>query len=211
MIAVSVIRRRRLGVALVLGYLAFVALYLGSAGVHLRSPVLLQPTDLDALIPFLESSIWVYVSQFVLLPLSLYVARDDADRSHAFYSMLFATAIAACVFLIWPTQIDRPSIAMNGITGMLWRMLYVTDTPGNCFPSLHVALAAISGVALWRRGWRSLSLAWPLLIAASTLTTRQHVMVDVAGGAVLAALAWHLTPRVLTYESVTDAANIVRA
>ncbi len=72
--------------------------------------------------------------------------------------------------------------------------------PANCFPSLHVALAAIAGCALWRRGIRVVAVIWPALIAVSTLTTRQHVAWDVAGGLLLAGVVIVLTPKVFRLE-----------
>jgi membrane-associated phospholipid phosphatase len=185
---------------MLLGYLAFSAAYLGSATVDLAAPRLLQPSRLDAAIPLVDWTIWIYLTQFLLLPTAIMLARDEVDRSRTFYAMLVGTALAAIIFLAWPIQIERPTQPSTGLTGLAWSMLYFTDTPRNCFPSLHVALAALAGVALWRRGYRLPAVAWPALIVMSTLTTKQHVAWDIAGGLVLAPLAWISTPRLLRYE-----------
>jgi membrane-associated phospholipid phosphatase len=200
MMRVPLINQRRLVWALVLGYLTFCLLYLGSHALSFADPTTLQPSALDAHIPLLDNSIWIYFSQFLLLPLSLIYARDAHERSHVYYAALLATSIAALIFLIWPTQLDRPAITATGLTGTAWAMLFATDTDGNCFPSLHVALAALSGVSLWRIGWRYLAVIWPLLIALATLTTKQHIVWDTLAGLVLAVLSWALTPRLLRYE-----------
>jgi membrane-associated phospholipid phosphatase len=47
-----------------------------------------------------------------------------------------------------------------------------------------------------------MALVWPGGIALSTLTTRQHVSWDIAGGLLVAALAWYLTPRLVPYEPI---------
>ena len=186
--------------ALVLGYLAFCALYLGSHALRLTTPTLLQPSAIDARVPFVDWSIWIYLSQFVLLPVAIVCARDSDDRSRVFYASLVATVIAALVFLLWPTQLQRPAVPTAGMVGTVWALLFATDIDGNCFPSLHVALSALAGAAMWRRGWRIVAVFWPLLIALSTLTTRQHIVWDVIGGLVLAMLAWRWTPRLLRYD-----------
>ena len=186
--------------ALVSGYLVFCLLYLGSHMLRLTPATSLRPTALDELIPFVDASIWVYFSQFILLPMAVFFARDARDRSHVFYAAVLATAIAAVIFLLWPTQLERPPITANGLTGMAWDFLFATDTDGNCFPSLHGALAALSGAALWRRGWRYLAVTWPLLIALATLTTKQHIVWDTLAGLLLAWLAWTLTPRWFRYD-----------
>jgi membrane-associated phospholipid phosphatase len=113
--------------------------------------------------------------------------------------MRIAAAVAAAVFVAFPTRLERHVPHVDGFTGMAWAMLYAADIPFNCFPSLHVALAGVAGAALWRRGWRALALVWPGLIVVSTLTTRQHVGWDIAAGAALAAAAWTVTPRLVRH------------
>lgn len=201
-LALPLIGRPRLGRAVVLGYLTFCAVYLTCGTLHLRAPHLLEPTALDVSIPFLPWTIWVYLSQFALLLAALLLARTDIDRSRAFYAMLLATLLAAIVFLAWPTQLARVPLPQGGFTASAWRLLYLADVPGNCFPSLHVALAVLSATLLLRTGaiWRLAAPLWVLAIALSTLTTRQHIALDVAGGAVLAPTAWALAGRLFSYE-----------
>lgn len=188
------------GRALVLGYLAFCLLYLGSHALQLAPPTPLQRSALDAFIPLVDWSIWVYLSQFLLLPLAIVWARNSSDRSRVYYAALIATLIAALIFLLWPTQLDRPAMPVGGLTAHAWSLLFATDTDGNCFPSLHVALATLAGASLWRRGWRSVAVAWPALIMLATLTTKQHIVWDTLGGLVLAVMVWVLTPRLLSYD-----------
>ena len=197
--ALPAVTRANLPVCLVAGYVAFCVMYLGSAAVS-RTAVELVPTMLDRAVPFVAASIIVYLSQFILLPYALVVARDDRARSRAFYSMLVATLFAAVIFVCYPTSVARPTPPVDGVLGLAWRGLHVADTSNNAFPSLHVALAAISGALLWQTKRRALAVIWPTLISISTLTTRQHIVWDVAAGLVLAFLAWRLTPRLFRYE-----------
>ncbi len=185
---------------LVVGYLVFCALYQGSAAAAFRAPMVLQPTAIDLAVPFVAASIWIYLSQFLLLPWALASARDDAARSRAFYSMLLATLLAAVVFVLFPTCVPRPPAPGEGLLGLAWQALHLADTPNNALPSLHVTLAAIAGRLLWQRRRRLIAVAWPACIAASTLTTDQHVVWDIVGGLLVAALAWMLTPRLVPYD-----------
>lgn len=185
---------------MLLGYLAFSAIYLGCAAAGFAPSRLLEPSRLDVAIPLLDWTVWIYLTQFLLLPTAIILARDELDRSRTFYAMLVATVLAAIVFLTWPMQIERRMQPSAGLTGFAWSVLYLTDTPRNCFPSLHVALAIIASAALWRRKYRVLAVIWPTLVIISTLTTKQHVVWDVAGGFVLAPLAWILTPKIVHYE-----------
>jgi PAP2 superfamily len=200
MIPLPAIRASNTGRALLAGYAAFCVLYLGAAALAPAARVTLEPSRLDAAIPFLPWTIWVYFSQFVLLVVALTTARDDGLRTLGFYAMLLATLLAAAVFAAWPTQVERAAAPSAGISGLAWAALHASDTPANCFPSLHVALAALSGALLWRRGWRIAAVLWPFAIAVSTLTTKQHVAWDIPGGLALAAIAWVLVPRVVQHE-----------
>lgn len=211
MISFPLIDRRRVWPAMGLAYLAFSIVYLGCAALPLRVPALLQGSALDLAVPYLDWTVWIYLSQFLLLPTAIIGARNDIDRSQCLYSILLATALAAIVFLAWPTRIERPAPPTEGITALAWQLLYLADTPANCFPSLHVALAAIAAATLWRRGSRAGAIAWPGLITLSTLTTRQHVAWDIAGGLLCAVLALWLTPRMLRLEYSVPADGPARA
>jgi hypothetical protein len=201
------IERARLGRIMLIGYLAFSSVYVACGHLHPRPPLLLEPGMLDALIPFLPWTLWVYLSQLLLLMTALALSRDDQDRSQTFYALLIATLLAALVFLTWPTQVARQPVTGAGLTAIAWRLLYLSDTPANCFPSLHVALALLSAAALVRRGggWRLAAPVWATAIVLSTLTTRQHVALDIAGGLLLAPMAWILTGKLFAYERTPPA------
>ena len=194
------VTRARLWPFIIVGYLLFDTLYLGSAAVEIRTPRMLGPTAIDLAVPFVAASIWVYLSQFLLLPWTLATVRDDVTRSRTFYAMLLATLISLPVFVLFPTCVMHPPPPTGGLTGFAWQTLYFGDTPNNAFPSLHVALAAIAGVALWQNRRHLIAVVWPGGIMISTLTTRQHISWDVAGGLLVAVLAWILTPRLVACE-----------
>jgi len=179
------------------GYLVFCALYLFAGYVHLVSPTELAPTAADRAIAYLPEAIWVYLSQFAFLFVALYFFGDDDGRTYAFWGYLAATAMAFVIFMAWPTSLPRPAIESTGITAFLWRGLYATDTAANYFPSLHVALAGLAAARMAASGGaaRVVGPLWALAITASTLLTRQHVLLDVAGGAAIGAASWVLVRR----------------
>lgn len=159
-------------------YLLFCLFYLGAAAIDLRQPQLLQPSPIDRAIPFLPWTIAVYLSQFVFLFLTLRWQRD----ARVYVPMAIATLISCAIFIFYPTTIARPPVD-NAAFGALW----LFDVPENCFPSLHVSLAIIAASYWPRRRW--IGIAWAIAIAISTMTTKQHYFVDVAGGIVVGFLA----------------------
>jgi hypothetical protein len=191
------VTRANLWYCVIFAYLIFNALYLGAAIVAVQPAQVLVPTALDQAVPFVGASIWVYLSQFLLVPWAVATAGDDATRNRAFYSMLLATLLSLPVFVLYPTRVPHPLAPDDGLLGLAWCTLHLADTPNNAFPSLHVALATLAGITLWQRRRRLVAMVWPCVITISTLTTRQHVSWDIAGGLLVAALAWYLTPRLV--------------
>lgn len=71
----------------------------------------------------------------------------------------------------------------------LW--LYSIDAADNLFPSIHCLVSwfcylGIRGRKEIPRWYQSVSMVIAILVFASTLLTKQHVIVDVAGGILLA-------------------------
>jgi len=204
-LTVPLVQAGNRGVAIAGGYAGFCLLYLGASHLGSREPLLLAPSVLDRAVPFVPWTVWLYLGQFPLTFLALWWAADDETRSRTYYAMLAATLVAFAVFVAFPTSAERAGVGLPGATGLAYRLLYRVDVPTNCFPSLHVALAALAaaGLAAHGRGARAGAIAGAVLIAASTLTTKQHDLVDVVGGLVVAAGAWSLAGRGLRYGSRT--------
>jgi membrane-associated phospholipid phosphatase len=186
-------RRSRL-LALVLSYAVFAAVYLGAAHLGTSRAIMLTPGALDVLLPRLDWTVWVYMSQLPFLAVVLWRA-PDAARSRVLGAMAVATLLAAAVFIAYPTMLPRHADLGQDATGALWSLLYLVDVPGNCFPSLHVALAALATRAVPAERWRTLAVAWAAAIALSTITTGQHLIIDVIGGLALAASSWLIVKR----------------
>jgi len=140
-----------------------------------------------ALVPYI--SLWVYIS---LVPAML------PDLWALVRFSVFAIGLSfvgyAC-FYFWPTAVPAMDVDWTRYPGLSF--LKQVDAAGNACPSLHVAFAVFSGVALdglWRdmgggtRG-RWLNLGWSLAIVYSTMGTKQHVFLDVVAGAVLGLIA----------------------
>jgi membrane-associated phospholipid phosphatase len=174
---------RHRGRAILVGYLLFCVLYLGSNRVHLREPQVLHASAVDRAIPFLPWTIAVYLSQFLILFFALWLQTDSRRLTRAFAAIAVATIVSCAVFVVWPTTVARPPVRSAAFDA-----LWLFDVPTNCFPSLHTALAAIAAW-FWPRRGRWLAAAWAIAIVVSTLTTKQHVAIDVAGGAAVAVVA----------------------
>ncbi|KPA17456.1 Phosphatidic acid phosphatase type 2/haloperoxidase [Candidatus Magnetomorum sp. HK-1] len=180
-----VITKKNRFLSLMLGFTTIGVLYFGVRSIDLRTPWLRFP---NTSIPFLPNSIFLYLSLFPFMIMSIWSAENDWKRSRTFYAMLLATIIACGFFALLPIYAIRMNVSMiGGIVGWLWRMLYSTDTATNLFPSLHAAFAYLSASDLHEKEgcWSWLAPLWATAILISTLTTRQHNIADLAGGLLL--------------------------
>src|SRR5207247_6001803 len=101
-----------------------------------------------------------------------------------------ASALSLIMFILLPTQTaPRPPHNLSGPTGLLYQwMIEVDEPPANAAPSLHVSLTCLLALALLRdfpRWWPVTTVGLGLVWLA-TLFTRQHHLLDVATGVLLA-------------------------
>jgi membrane-associated phospholipid phosphatase len=90
-------------------------------------------------------------------------------------------------------------VTAGGISGWMLGLFQKTCKPYGNFPSMHVGLSVPVVVANFMVGGPvigSLTLVWGILIALSTLFTKQHYIIDVlagvAGGSLIFGLAYWL-------------------
>jgi membrane-associated phospholipid phosphatase len=189
-ITLPVIDRRRKWIAAALWYAAFCALYTFTGRIHLRAPATFELWLPDRLIPFIDWTIWVYASQYLLLYGCFLGVNGARAVSRLFYAISLASLLAFCIFLIYPTEFPRSVTMKEEASTYAFRFLYSIDSAANCFPSLHVALAWLSALGLRdeRKKAGALAMVWSTIISISTLTTKQHYFVDMVGGGGLAML-----------------------
>jgi membrane-associated phospholipid phosphatase len=109
--------------------------------------------------------------------------------------------------MLYPTAAPRPAkVIGSGFAVWGLRALYSSDPPYNCFPSLHVAHSFVSALACYRVH-RQLGIVATLcatLVAASTMFTKQHYVVDVIAGTFLAMAAYGIFLRRYPAEQVPE-------
>ncbi|HEX2462830.1 MAG TPA: phosphatase PAP2 family protein, partial [Vicinamibacterales bacterium] len=119
---------------------------------------------------------------------------------------------AYIVFLVYPTRAPRPE-AVAGEGFMVWglRFLYDADPPYNCFPSLHVAHSFVSALTCYRvhRGVGIAAVVCAALVGLSTLFTKQHYVLDVIAGVLLACVAYVVFLRRYRSEEIPERDRLV--
>jgi len=151
-------------------------------------------TTLDNKIPFLSTFVIFYLLFFVLLFLPFILNFKDKKKFLALSATFFFVSIICNLFYVFfQTTVIRPEIIVSTIFDKLVLFIYSIDKSLNCFPSMHVTFSALSTLCLLKLNKKAGQIILPLaiLIVFSTLLIKQHVILDVIGGLVLALLGYY--------------------
>ena len=180
-------------------YLIFLSVcYLPTGRWHLGDPVLFEPFHVDNQIPFIGWTFWAYVSLYVFIVLAFWLVNEKKDYEAMVASMIFCTFISALIFLFFPTTVPRAALITDSEPVRTMRLaLYQLDPPTNCFPSLHVSFSMLAAIFMTKQKpqYGSLFVMWLIAIMISTMTFKQHYLVDVLGGTLLAIVGYQLSVR----------------
>lgn len=156
-------------------------------------------TAWDLAIPFLPWTVSIYVGTFLYWAISfLLILRSGTENAFRFLcAHCMSLLIALVFFLLLPTTNTRPQIEGGGLWNYGMRLIYALDTPDNLFPSLHCELSWLCFQGLKKvenvpTGGKRFALIFSLLIFVSTLTTKQHILLDVFGGWLIAEISFRL-------------------
>ena len=150
-------------------------------------------TGVDRRFPFVPEFLVIYFGCYVFWAVNyILIARQDRRSVYQFFTGdLISRCICLVFFLAFPTTNTRPVITGGGLWNQAALWLYSIDAADNLFPSIHCLVSwfcylGIRGRKEIPRWYQSVSMVIALLVFASTLLTKQHVIVDVAGGVLLA-------------------------
>ena len=149
---------------------------------------------LDRAIPLVPAFIVIYILAYVQWGIGIYYGishgRDVCFRFIA--SALIGEIICIAVFIIMPTELVRTPVTGGDVFSKLTRLIYSLDEPNNLFPSLHcfaswLCFRIIFFVEKEKRSkaYAAISFVFTLLVFASTVFVKQHVVVDIIGGVAL--------------------------
>lgn len=150
-------------------------------------------TGVDRRFPFVPEFLVIYFGCYVFWAVNyILIARQDRRSVYQFFTGDFISRCVCLVsFLAFPTTNTRPLITGSGLWNQAALWLYSIDAADNLFPSIHCLVSwfcylGIRGRKEIPRWYQSVSMVIAILVFVSTLLTKQHVIVDVAGGILLA-------------------------
>ena len=140
----------------------------------------------DDKIPFLPWTVLPYCFWFPLIVFYPFVVFRTDPYSYCGYLMTMVMEIVLSVvcYLIYPTSFQRP-VPPNDFWGNFMKFIYHGSYRGlNCAPSLHCSscflVICVSSTCVGMNLWiRIFTILIALMIVLSTLTTKQHTLIDV--------------------------------
>ena len=154
----------------------------------------------DAVFPFLPWTIVVYIGcfgfWFLVYCLAARLPRERADRF--FCANLLSKAVCLLIFVLVPTSLIRPEVSGTTVWEYCVRWLYALDAPDSLFPSVHCLIAwlcwaGVRGDKTVSPVWRGSAAVMAVLVCISTLTLRQHVLLDLFAGVLVGEIGWRLS------------------
>ncbi len=161
-------------------------------------------TALDRMLPVVPFFTVFYLLAFAQW-ITCYLLIGRGGRAHYcrfYYGEMIAKCICLVIFLVFPTTLNQPAVTGNGIFEQLLRFVYSMDKPDNLFPSIHCleswlcyrGCRKLSGLP---RAFSGCNLLFTLLVFASTVLLKQHVLIDIAGGVAAVEIGLFLSGRIL--------------
>lgn len=164
--------------------------------------------DFDRMVPLQSGWVSIYVLSYLYWVIG-YVMAARYNSKEQFYRFVFADILSRTIcgifYFVIPTTNVRPELPMNNIWDWMLAIIYRQDLPYNLFPSIHCLISFLCylGVKDSKEVHRLVKagiLLFALLVCVSTQFTKQHYIVDVAGGFVVAIVAFAIAKKTEWYR-----------
>jgi membrane-associated phospholipid phosphatase len=140
-------------------------------------------------IPFVPAASTAYMSLYGLFLLAPFLLVERGQLERLAWTLVVLIGIAGVGFVLLPADLEYAPLSYEGPWQGLMRFADQLNLHYNLAPSLHVGLS-VACVAVYARSatarQTTLLWCWAAAIAASTLLTHQHHVVDVILGWALA-------------------------
>ena len=175
-------------------------------------------TSLDCMFPFEPQFLIIYFGCYIFWIINyILIARQDKKSVYQFFTADFLSrCICLVFFLAFPTTNTRPEITGSGFWDQAAQWLNSIDAADNLFPSIHCLVSWFCYIGIRDRKeipewYKQVSLGIAVLVFISTLLTKQHVLVDVAGGVLLGTVCFMVCRKTRLYCTYAKIGNRIEA
>lgn len=166
-------------------------------------------TDLDRMVPVIPWFVYIYFLSFPFWAVNyILIGRGGKKQLFQFLTADLASRVVCLFFFVFlPTTNVRPEVTGTSLADDLLRFLYSIDQPTNLFPSIHCLVSWFCFIGIKNRNdipkwYKGFSCIFAILVFISTQVTKQHYLVDVAGGVLLAEITFYISRRTEAYRYV---------
>lgn len=157
-------------------------------------------TEADKAVPLIKAFVLPYLMwyPFIFFFLVYFFKKDVKIYYTTLFSLIIGYLICYFIFFLFQTYVPRPVIAGNSILDKLLNIVYMTDKPFNCFPSIHVMSSFIIVLGAMKLNNSNNKIKAVVVILAvsiilSTQFIKQHVLLDVFSGILLGHLVYKIS------------------
>ena len=164
-----------------------------------RDTVRTLSSAFDSATPLIPAFVYIYVAAFPFWVMS-YIHIYSKDRRTArrmLFADLFCKVVATLCYCLYPCTLVQPlPEQITGIGAWALKIVYYFDKPTNLLPSMHCFVSWLCARPLMSRQTKEskkniiCSAVFAILIFASTVFTKQHVILDVITGFAVAEIGW---------------------
>lgn len=159
---------------------------------------------LDEKIPFVIEFILIYSIWYPLVIFTFFLLfkHNKEKYQKTKKAVLVSLVMAYICFFAYPTTIIRPEVnSFNDLFSLIAYISFKADNPVNCFPSCHCLLSFDMIYALYKeksinKYLRITLIILFILIIASTLLVKQHVIADVISAFIFSVFATFILPKI---------------
>ena len=159
---------------------------------------------LDEKIPFVIEFILIYSIWYPLVIFTFFLLfKHNKEKYQKTKKVVLVSLVMAYIcFFAYPTTIIRPEVnSFNDLFSLIAYISFKADNPVNCFPSCHCLLSFDMIYALYKeksinKYLRITLIILFILIIASTLLVKQHVIADVISAFIFSIFATFILPKI---------------
>ncbi len=148
---------------------------------------------LDRRLPLIPEFVSIYLICYLFWMANyILVGHLGKEKFYRFITAdLMSRTVCLVFFVLMPTTNIRPELTRTDFWAEILKLIWKIDPPYNLFPSIHCLVSGFCYIGIrgekqipaWYRGF---SCVFAILVFISTVVTKQHYLLDVAGGVILA-------------------------
>lgn len=159
-------------------------------------------TALDNKIPLLPFMIVIYFGCYAFWAVNYVLCSryDEKQAKQFLYADLIGKTVCLFFYIFLPTTMERTDPIGNNLFTLLLRFLYRVDMPDNLFPSIHCFCSWLCYIGMradkrYPKKYRIFSLVFAIAVCISTVTVKQHLLIDIPAGILLAEASFWLSKK----------------